>query len=241
VTIPFPTKHSPFPAAGAPDTKRAAMQDSPERPQPPTDSDASSEPLSSADEESRRQDDELVARTQKGDAAAFDELIVKYSPRLYGLVYNMTSNHDDTHDMLQDIWSKAFRSIATFRGKSAFYTWIHSIAVNMTINFLKKRSRRTHMSLDDVDSGIHHDKDFVELAASSTPVREANLNELQKRLNEAMQRLSHDHRTVVTMFDIQGMPHAEIARILGISEGTVRSRLFYAHRQLQNFLSEFLS
>jgi len=217
------------------------MPDSPERSQPPTEPNTPSEPLSSADEESRRQDDELVARTQAGDAAAFDELILKYSPRLYGLVYNMTSNHDDTHDMLQDIWAKAFRSIATFRGKSAFYTWIHSIAVNMTINFLKKRSRRTHMSLDDVDSGIHHDKDFVELAASSTPVREANLNELQKRLNEAMQRLSHDHRTVVTMFDIQGMPHAEIARILGISEGTVRSRLFYAHRQLQNFLSEFLS
>jgi RNA polymerase sigma-70 factor (ECF subfamily) len=182
-----------------------------------------------------------VARTQAGDATAFDELILKYSPRLYGLVYNMTSNHDDTHDMLQDIWSKAFRSISSFRGKSSFYTWIHSIAVNMTINFLKKRSRRTHQSLDDIDSGVQHDKDFVDLAAASTPVREANLNELQKRLNEAMQRLSHDHRTVVTMFDIQGMPHAEIARILGVSEGTVRSRLFYAHRQLQNFLSEFLS
>jgi RNA polymerase sigma factor (sigma-70 family) len=194
-----------------------------------------------AEDESRRQDDELVARTQGGDATAFDELILKYSPRLYGLVYNMTSNHDDTHDMLQDIWSKAFRSINTFRGKSSLYTWIHSIAVNMTINFLKKRTRRTHQSLDDIDSGVHHDKEFVELAATSTPVREANLNELQKRLNEAMQRLSEDHRTVVTLFDIQGMPHAEIAKILGVSEGTVRSRLFYAHRQLQNFLSEFLS
>ncbi len=193
-----------------------------------------------ADDESRRQDDELVSRTQGGDTAAFDELIVKYSPRLYGMIYNMTSNHDDTHDMLQDIWAKAFRSISTFRGKSAFYTWIYSIAVNMTINFLKKRARRSHMSLDDLDSSIHHDKEFVELAATTTPVREANLNELQKRLNEAMQRLSHDHRTVVTMFDIQGMPHAEIAKILGISEGTVRSRLFYAHRQLQNFLGEFL-
>ena len=208
-----------FPFAEAPATKRRAMQD----------------------EESRKQDDELIARTQAGDAAAFDELIVKYSPRLYGLVYNMTSNHEDTHDMLQDIWAKAFRSITSFRGKSSFYTWIHSIGVNMTINFLKKRARRTHMSLDAVDSGVPHDKDFVELAASSTPVREANLNELQKRLNEAMQRLSEDHRTVVTLFDIQGLPHAEIAKILGISEGTVRSRLFYAHRQLQNFLSEFLS
>ena len=193
------------------------------------------------DDESRKQDDELIARTQAGDATAFDELIIKYSPRLYGLVYNMTSNHEDTHDLMQDIWAKAFRSITGFRGKSSFYTWIHSIGVNMTINFLKKRSRRFQMSLDDLDSNVQRDKEFIELTSTSTPVRETDLNELQKRLNEAMQKLSNDHRAVVTMFDIQGMPHAEIAKILGISEGTVRSRLFYAHRQLQNFLSEFHS
>ena len=188
---------------------------------------------------SRQQDTELIARTQAGDATAFDELIVKYSPRLYGLVYNMTSNHEDTNDLMQDIWAKAYRSINGFRGKSSFYTWIHSIGVNMTINFLKKRGRRHLMSLDDIDSGIQNDKEFLELTSTSSPVREADLSELQKRLNEALQKLSHDHRAVVTMFDIQGMPHAEIAKILGISEGTVRSRLFYAHRQLQNFLTEF--
>lgn len=188
---------------------------------------------------SRQQDTELIARTQAGDATAFDELIVKYSPRLYGLVYNMTSNHEDTNDLLQDVWAKAYRSINGFRGQSSFYTWIHSIGVNMTINFLKKRGRRHLMSLDDIDNGIQNDKEFLELTATSSPVREADLSELQKRLNEALQKLSHDHRAVVTMFDIQGMPHAEIAKILGISEGTVRSRLFYAHRQLQNFLTEF--
>ncbi len=193
------------------------------------------------DESSRQQDDELIARSRAGDASAFDELIVKYSPRLYGLVYNMTSNHEDTNDLMQDIWSKAYRSISGFRGKSSFYTWIHSIGVNMTINFLKKRNRRFHLSLDDVDANIQNDKEFIELTASSTPVRDADLGELQKRLNEAMQKLSNDHRAVVTMFDIQGMPHAEIAKILGTSEGTVRSRLFYAHRQLQNFLTEFHS
>ncbi|HYR59674.1 MAG TPA: sigma-70 family RNA polymerase sigma factor [Chthoniobacteraceae bacterium] len=209
---------SAFPSSAAPATKRRPMQD----------------------EQSRQRDDELIARTQAGDASAFDELIVKYSPRLYGLVYNMTSNHEDTNDLMQDIWAKAFRSIKGFRGKSSFYTWIHSIGVNMSINFLKKRGRRHHLSLDDVDSGVQNDKEFIEMTAGTTPVREADLGELQKRLNEAMQKLSHDHRAVVTMFDIQGMPHAEIAKILGISEGTVRSRLFYAHRQLQNFLSEFL-
>src|SRR5438067_12909320 len=84
------------------------------------------------------EDIELVARTQAGDPAAFDRLVVKYSPRLYGLVYHMTSNHEDTNDLLQDIFAKAYRSITSFRGKSSFYTWMHTIAVNMTINFLKK-------------------------------------------------------------------------------------------------------
>ncbi len=191
------------------------------------------------EEISPNEDAKLVARAQAGDPAAFDALVVKYSPRLYGLVYNMTSNHEDTNDLLQDVFAKAYRSIPGFRGKSSFYTWIHSIAVNMTINFLKKRGRRFHMSLDDVDSGIQNDKEFLELTASTNPVREADLSELQQRLNEAMMKLSSDHRAVVTMFDIQAMPHAEIAKILGISEGTVRSRLFYAHRKLQNYLEEF--
>ncbi len=185
-------------------------------------------------------DEQLVARTQAGDPDAFDALVVRYRVRLYGLVYNMTSNHEDTNDLLQDIFAKAYRSIKSFQGKSSFYTWMHSIAVNMSINFLKKRGRRQALSLDDVDAGIENDKDFIEATSGKDPRHEANLNELQQRLNEAMQRLSHEHRAVVTMFDIQGMPHAEIAKILGISEGTVRSRLFYAHRQLQNFLEEFI-
>ncbi len=185
------------------------------------------------------EDQNLVARTQEGDVAAFDQLVVKYTPRLYGLVYNMTSNHEDTNDLLQDVFSKAYKSIRGFRGKSSFYTWVHSIAVNMTLNFLKKRGRRYNLSLDDVDASVQNDKEFLELTQTSSPVREADLSELQLRLNEAMMKLSDEHRAVVTMFHIQGMPHAEISKILRVSEGTVRSRLFYANRQLQNYLEEF--
>ena len=184
-------------------------------------------------------DHDLVARTQGGDPSAFDELVVRYSPRLYGMVYHMTSNHEDTNDLLQDVFAKAYRSICNFRGKSSFYTWLHSIAVNMTINFLKKRNRRQHPSLNDPDSKIENDPDFIAATSNGDPTKEVSVHELQKKLNGAMQKLSHDHRIVVTMFDIQGMPHAEISKILKISEGTVRSRLFYAHRQLQNSLHEF--
>jgi RNA polymerase sigma factor (sigma-70 family) len=192
------------------------------------------------DEASETPEAELVARTQSGDARAFDELVLRLSPRLYGLVYHMTSSHEDTNDLLQEIFAKAYRSIKSFQGKSAFYTWMHSIAVNMTLNFLKRRNRHPTMSLDDVDNGILDDPDFIAATSNSDPSSEANLTELQKKLNESMMKLSHEHRAVVTMFDIQGMPHAEIAKILKISEGTVRSRLFYAHRQLQNHLKEFI-
>lgn len=192
-------------------------------------------------EETEIPDEELVKRSQAGEPEAFDDLVLRYSPRLYGLVYHMTSNHEDTDDLLQEVFSKAFRSIRSFRGQSSFYTWLHSIAVNMTLNFLKKRGKRFSMSLDDVDSGIQNDPDFIEATSTNDPLREVGLTELQKRLNEALQKLSNDHRAVVTMFDIQGMPHSEIAKILKISEGTVRSRLFYAHRQLQNSLRAFIS
>src|SRR5260221_14711221 len=109
----------------------------------------------------------------------------------------------------------------------------------MTINFVKKRGRRFQMSLDDLDSSVHNDKEFIELTASNTPTREVDLSELQQRLNEALMKLSLEHRTGVTMFDIQDMPHAEIARILGDPKATVRSKRYYAHPQLQNKREEF--
>jgi RNA polymerase sigma-70 factor (ECF subfamily) len=109
----------------------------------------------------------------------------------------------------------------------------------MTLNFLKKRNRQRKFSLDDVDQNIQNDADFIEQTSKTDPVKEVNILELQQRLNAAMQTLSEDHRAVVTMFDIMGLPHNQISEILGVSPGTVRSRLFYAHRQLQNYLEEF--
>src|SRR5207245_10575021 len=100
----------------------------------------------------------------------------------------------------------AYKAIRGFRGKSSFYTWVHSIAVNMTLNFLKKRGRRFQLSLDDVDASIQNDREFLELTATSSPVREADLSEMQRRLNEAMMNLSDEHSTVVTLFHIPRMP-----------------------------------
>lgn len=188
----------------------------------------------------REEDQLLVERSQNGDTSAFDILVSKYSTKLYGLIYHMTGHREDSYDLLQDVFARAYRSLKRFRGQSAFYTWIYSIATNQTLNFLKKRNRRVIYSLDDIASNIQNDKFFLEATTGSDPFRETGLNELQKKLNEAMQQLSDDHRAVVTMFDIQGIPHAEIAKIFSVSEGTIRSRLFYAHRQLQSLLADYL-
>ena len=167
-------------------------------------------------------------------------LVERYKQRLYATVYHMTSNHEDANDLVQETFIKAYRSLNSFRGNSSFYTWIYRIAVNRTINHLKRRRNRNTYSLDDVDSGIQTDPDFVELMSHVTPRREVGLNELHQRLNEALQKLSENHRAVVVMHDIQGMTHADIAKATNTSEGTVRSRLFYARQQLQGLLSDYV-
>jgi len=95
-------------------------------------------------EDASRKQDEDLAPHAGGGRGGVDELVIKYSPRLYGLVYNMTSNHEDTNDLLQEVWAKAYRAIKGFSGQSSFYTWCHSIAVNMTINFVRKRGAASH-------------------------------------------------------------------------------------------------
>jgi len=182
----------------------------------------------------------LVRRAQRGDLNAYDELVHRYQERIYATVYHMTSNHEDANDLAQETFIKGFHALKSFKGGSSFYTWIYRIAVNKTINFLKQRRHRTHMSLNDLDVNAEHDPDLVALISDKTPRREAALAELQEKLNEAMQKLSEPHRLVVTLHDVQGLPHEEIAEIMDCNVGTVRSRLFYARQQLQAWLSDYL-
>ena len=183
---------------------------------------------------------ELVKRAQQGDLPAYDELVRRYQERVYATVYHMTSNHEDANDLAQEAFIKAFQALKTFKGGSSFYTWVYRIAVNKTINFLKQRKNKTQMSLDDLDFNAEHNPDLVALISDKTPRRDINLAELQEKLNEAMQKLSEPHRLVVTLHDVQGMSHEEIAKIMGCNIGTVRSRLFYARQQMQGYLADYL-
>jgi RNA polymerase sigma-70 factor, ECF subfamily len=193
-----------------------------------------SEPSAPADE------DVLVRRARTGDLGAYDELVQRYQERIYATVYHMTSNHEDANDLAQESFIKAFQALKSFKGGSSFYTWLYRIAVNKTINFLKQRKNRIHMSLNDLDFNAEHDPDLVALISDKTPRREADLTELQEKLNEALMKLSEPHRLVVVLHDVQGLSHDEIAKVMNCNIGTVRSRLFYARQQLQAWLSDYL-
>jgi RNA polymerase sigma-70 factor (ECF subfamily) len=183
---------------------------------------------------------DLVRRAQRGDLEAYDELIKRYQERIYATVYHMTSNHEDANDIAQEAFIKAFQALKSFKGGSSFYTWLYRIAVNKTINFLKQRKNRTHMSLNDLDFNAEHDPDLMALISDNTPRRAAGLNELQEKLNAALMKLSEPHRLVVVMHDVQGLSHEEIAKTMECNIGTVRSRLFYARQQLQGWLNDYL-
>lgn len=187
----------------------------------------------------RPSDEELVARVQAGDTAAFDQLIERHKGRVYTLIYNMLSNREDAQDLSQEVFLKAFKSIGSFARKANFYTWLYRITINTALNFLRFR-KEAHLSLDVMDLEKEDETILNELKSKESVHHEINCQELQQRLNETLQKLSEEHRVVVVLHDIEGMKHEEIGRVLGCSEATARTRLFYAHQQLQALLANYL-
>ncbi len=184
---------------------------------------------------------DIVQRVQAGDVAAFDKLSTRYRGRVYGMIYNMTSNREDAADLTQDALIKAFQSINRFQGQSSFFTWLYRIAVNSTLTHLRKNRLRTFFSLEKVNEDDRQSAEVIEALTDNTGAeRDTFVKELQEKLNEAMQKLSIRHRTVVTLFEIDGLGHQEIAEIMNCSVGTVRSRLHYAKKILQAELQPYI-
>src|SRR4051794_6855049 len=127
----------------------------------------------------------LVKQAQAGDLGAFDSLVRRYQERVYATLYHMTSNHEDANDLTQEAFIKAYKAINSFKGDSSFFTWVYRIAINKTINHLKQRKNKVHMSLNDLDFNAENDPDIVAFVSEKTPRREVNLSELQEKLNEA--------------------------------------------------------
>jgi RNA polymerase sigma factor (sigma-70 family) len=186
-------------------------------------------------------DVEIVRRVQAGDVAAFDKLIGKYRERVYGIVYNLTSNREDAADLTQEAFIKAFQSIHRFGGQSSFFTWLYRIAVNSTLSHLRKARLRSFFSLERIHSDEPVSKEIIAALTDKTGAeRDAYVRELQEKLNDAVQKLSIKHRTVVTLFEIDGLSHQEIAEVMNCSVGTVRSRLHYAKQLLQAELQPYM-
>jgi RNA polymerase sigma-70 factor (ECF subfamily) len=179
---------------------------------------------------------ELVLRTKGGEPQAFDCLIERYQRRLFHVIYGIVLNYQDADDVLIETLVRAYRSIGRFRENSSFYTWVYRIAVNTAINWKRRAVKRTTVSLDTEEEERALPEELVDRKSGRDSLRRLELEELQKKLNECLARLSYPHRVVVTLFDLEGMSHAQIAEVLGCSQGTVRSRLFYAHQQLKRCL-----
>lgn len=198
--------------------------------------------LVSTPERRQEADDDLliVQKVQAGDVDAFDELVTKYRERIYAVVYNLTSNREDSSDLTQDAFIKAFQSIGRFKGKSSFFTWLYRIALNTTLTHLRKNKLRRFFSFEKMSEEDHSAGFIEQLKTDSDSDKNTLMNELQEKLNDAFQKLSVKHRTVITLYEIDGLSHKEIAEIVGTSVGTVRSRLHYAKQFLQAELKDYV-
>lgn len=203
---------------------------------------AISKTLVSSPERRAEADEDLVIveKVQAGDVDAFDELVSKYRERIYAVVYNLTSNREDASDLTQDAFIKAFQSIGRFKGKSSFFTWLYRIALNTTLTHLRKNKLRRFFSFEKMNDEDHSAGFIEQLTTDSDSDKKALMNELQEKLNDAFQKLSVKHRTVITLYEIDGLSHKEIADIVGTSVGTVRSRLHYAKQFLQAELKDYI-
>jgi len=170
----------------------------------------------------------LIEASRKGDLDAFDRLVAAQQDRIFHAAYRITGNAEDAQDAAQETFVKAFRALARYRHEAAFGTWLHRIAVNAALDIVRRRPLAPPSSLDEV----------VLPATAHNPDREAERHEIQRRVHQALQRLSPDHRVIVVLRDLQGLAYEEIALALRIPVGTVRSRLSRARDVLRGFLKD---
>jgi RNA polymerase sigma-70 factor, ECF subfamily len=169
--------------------------------------------------------------------------VVRYQKQLFTVIYNIVLNHSDTQDVLMETLMKAYKNMGRFRTDAKFYTWIYQIAYHESINLLRKRRRSPQISEQleqDNDESPRERSEFMDTRLSADIDRQMRVKELENKLNESLAQLSDNHRTVVNLFDIQNLSHSEIAEVMKCSEATVRTRLHYAHKQLQKLLRNYI-
>jgi len=176
-------------------------------------------------------DGELVRRAKEGDTQAFGELIARYQKTVFRIVLRMVKNPDDADDLTQDTFIRAHRGLGTFKEEYDFHPWLYRIAVNQTINFLNKRKRQAASDLDEVPQS-----EIKTTSGPESPVQAASHRELVGRLEEALQGLPEDQRTVFLLRVQEGLSYEEIAQVMDTPKGTVMSRLARARMALRKTL-----
>lgn len=190
---------------------------------------------------SPERDQFLVERAQRGDKDAFRQLVVAYQERLFTVVRGMVRNQEDAQDITQDVFIKAYASIGSFQGQSSFYTWLYRIAVNMTIDYRRRKGRRQESSFDEkIDPDAAEGAELPDARVLS-PQRAYLDKELGGKIRQAMESLPEDQRTAIVLRELEGLSYKEIADMMECSQGTVMSRLFYGRKKLQEILKDFLS
>ncbi len=185
-------------------------------------------------------DVELVLRCQRGEMAAFEELVNRYREKVYGLAYGMARNESDAQDIRQETFVRAWQSIHRFRGQSAFYTWLYRITTNLAIDMMRKKSRNQTVTLETPEGAKPIEAQMADTPSGHLPSDEAQRGDLRIAIDRAMAELSPEHRAVILLKDFEGMEYKDIAKAVGCSPGTVMSRLFYARRHLQRLLKDVL-
>jgi RNA polymerase sigma-70 factor (ECF subfamily) len=179
-------------------------------------------------------DRELVVRCQRNESRAFDELVARHQDRVYTAITRFCGNAEDAADVVQRAFINAFRKIQEFKGDSAFSTWIYRIAFNQAISF-RRENKRTTVSIYAKD-----DDKIVEPAVESNPTEKLETEETQKKVQQALEQLEEGDRQIILLKDLQGHSYDEIASIMQIPKGTVRSRLHRARLELKSKLKSYI-
>jgi len=186
-------------------------------------------------------DQVLVQCVQDGDKKAFGLLVLKYQRKLMRLVMFFVKDHAEAEDIVQETFIKAYRALPSFRGESAFYTWLYRIGVNSAKNHLNSQKRRVPTSLDVDTSDTDSFNEPDGLKESSTPDSVLASKQLAAKVNEAMGALPEDLRIAISLREIDGLSYEEIAEMMECPIGTVRSRIFRAREIIANKIRPLLN
>ncbi|SBT16840.1 ECF RNA polymerase sigma-E factor [Marinomonas gallaica] len=177
-------------------------------------------------------DEALVKRVQNGDKRAFDLLVLKYQHKVAALISRYIQDKHEVLDVAQDSFIKAYRAIDSFRGESAFYTWLYRIAVNTAKNYLVSRSRRPPSSDVELDNEDVH-ASYRELSDGGTPDANLNRDRLEAEIQSAIKDLPEELRGALTLREFDGLSYEDIAQVMDCPVGTVRSRIFRAREAVE--------